>query len=56
VCIQGTERAGLERLLRYCARPPFALAHLHTLDAEHLIYHNHKPRSDSQRDLVLTPL
>lgn len=56
VCISGTDRAGLERLLRYCARPPFALAHLHTLDAAHLRYHNPKPRSDSPRDLVLTPL
>jgi len=56
VCISGTDRAGLERLLRYCARPPFALEHLHTLDAEHLLYHNPKPRSDSPRDLVLTPL
>jgi len=56
VCIEGRDRAGLERLLRYCARPPFALEHLHTLDAEHLIYHNPKPRSDSPRDLVLTPL
>lgn len=56
VCIQDTDRAGLERLLRYCARPPFALAHLHPLDAEHLIYHNPKPRSDSPRNLVLTPL
>jgi hypothetical protein len=36
--------------------PPFALEHLHTLDAEHLLYHNPKPRSDSPRDLVLTPL
>ena len=24
VCLGGTDRAGLERLLRYCARPPFA--------------------------------
>ena len=56
VCIGGRDREGLERLLRYCARPPFALEHLHPLDAEHLIYHNPKPRSDSPRDLVLTPL
>jgi hypothetical protein len=56
VCIQDTDRAGLERLLRYCARPPFALEHLHPLDADHLVYHNPKPRSDSPRDLVLTPL
>ena len=56
VCIGGADRAGLERLLRYCARPPSALEHLHPLDAEHLIYHNPKPRTDSPRDLVLTPL
>ena len=37
VCISGTDRAGLERLLRYCARPPFALEHLQQLDAEHLM-------------------
>ncbi len=56
VCIEGTDRAGLERLLRYCARPPFALEHLQQLDAEHLVYHSPKPRPDSTRDLVLTPL
>ena len=28
VCIQAHDRAGLERLLRYCARPPFALERL----------------------------
>ena len=28
----------------------------HPLDAEHLVYHNPKPRSDSPRELVLTPL
>jgi hypothetical protein len=31
----GHHRAGLERLLRYCARPPFALERLEVLDAEH---------------------
>lgn len=25
VCIQAHDRAALERLLRYCARPPFAM-------------------------------
>jgi hypothetical protein len=28
VRIQATDRAGLERLLRYCARPPFAIDRL----------------------------
>jgi hypothetical protein len=31
VRIEGEDRAGLERLLRYCARPPFALERLHAL-------------------------
>jgi hypothetical protein len=56
VRIEGTDRAGLERLLRYCARPPFDLAHLQQLDAEHLVYHSPKPRPDGPSDLVLTPL
>jgi hypothetical protein len=36
--IEGPDRAGLERLLRYCARPPFALERLEQLgdDALHL--------------------
>ena len=28
VCIEAHDRAGLERLLRYCARPPFAMERL----------------------------
>jgi hypothetical protein len=31
VRIDGHDRAGLERLLRYCARPPFALERLEQL-------------------------
>ncbi len=56
VRIEGNDRAGLERLLRYCARPPFALENLQQRDAEHLVYHCPKPRPDGPRDLVLTPL
>ena len=56
VRIEGNDRAGLERLLRYCARPPFALEHLQQRDAGHLVYHCPKPRPDGPRDLVLTPL
>ena len=29
VRIEGDDRAGIERLIRYCARPPFALERLH---------------------------
>lgn len=28
VCMAARDRAGLERLLRYCARPPFAMEEL----------------------------
>jgi len=56
VCIAGEDRAGLERLLRYCARPPFSLEHLQQFDAEHLVYHCPKPRPDGPSEWVLTPL
>ena len=56
VHIEGTDRPGLERLLRYCARPPFALEHLQQRDAEHLVYRSPKPRPNGQSELVLTPL
>ena len=38
VRIEGADRIGLEPLLRYCARPPFALEPLHQRDAAHLVY------------------
>ena len=56
VRIEGPDRPGLERLLRYCARPPFALEHLQQLDADHLVYHSPKPRPEAPGTLVLTPL
>jgi len=56
VRIEGADLAGRERLLRYGARPPFALEHLHQHDAEYLVYDIAKPRPDGARALVLTPL
>ena len=61
VRIEGADRIGLERLLRYCARPPFAPAHLHQRDAEQLVYRNPKPARGTAPGvpptaLVLTPL
>ena len=56
VRIEGADQAGRERLLRYGARPPFALAHLQQHDAAHLVYHCPKPRPDGPSALVLTPL
>jgi len=52
VRIEGNDRAGLERLLRYCARPPFALEHLHQSDAEHLVYHCPTITSQSHRNHI----
>ena len=56
VCIQSQDRAGLERLLRYCARPPFAMDRLRQRGAD-LVYHCPNPQTGGkQADLVLTPL
>lgn len=63
--IRGDDTAGLERLLRYCARPPFAMERLHRMGQEHLpkfhTAHCPKPQSGgaairgNQGDLILTP-
>jgi len=53
VCIEAHERCGLERLLRYCARPAFALERLREIDARHLVYESVKPGSVG---LMPTPL
>jgi hypothetical protein len=56
ICIQAQDRARLERLLRYCARPPFALERLRQRGAE-LVYHCPKSQSGGkQADLVLSAL
>jgi hypothetical protein len=38
VRIEGADRSGLERLLRYCARPPLALERLEQTSDEQLVY------------------
>jgi len=49
-----------ERLLRYCARPPFALERLELLDAERVVYRLPASSDSGQRDgataLMLTPM
>ena len=45
VCIQAHDRAALERLLRYCARPPFAMERLRKEGAA-LVYRCAKQRSE----------
>ena len=63
VCIEAHDRAALERLLRYCARPPFALDRLRKAGAA-LVYRCAKQYSEPSSDkrgarvdeLHLTPL
>jgi len=56
VRIADRDRAGLERLLRYCARPPFALERLDLLDEQRVIYRLPKPQRNGATALTLTPL
>jgi len=56
VCIEANDHAGRERLLRYCARPPFALGRLPALDRERLLYDGAKPGSGGSGPQRLTPL
>ena len=54
--IEGPDRAGLERLLRDCARPPFALERLEQVGEDQLVYRFTKPLADGRTELRLTPL
>jgi hypothetical protein len=58
VLIEARDRRGLERLLRYCARPVLALERLHWCDERHerLVYHLPKVQPDGHTTLPLTPL
>jgi hypothetical protein len=56
VRIEAADRAGRERLLRYCARPPFALDRLRELDPERLLYEGTKPGPGGGGPLLRTPL
>ena len=50
VCIEANDRAGLERLLRYCARPPFAMERLRKAGSE-LVYRCGKATQRTSRRL-----
>ena len=52
VRVGAHDRAGLERLLRYCARPPFALERLELLDDERVVYRLPKPQRDGTTALI----
>jgi len=49
VCIEADDRAALERLLRYCARPPFAMDRLRKEGAA-LVYRCAKQHSEPGSD------
>ena len=55
VRIEAHDRQGLERLLRYCARPAFAQERLRQLDPEHLVYESKKPGPGGKVSVLLTP-
>jgi len=58
VRIAADDRRGLERLLRYCARPVFAQERLAWAGEDHdrLVYRLPKPMPDGRITLYLTPL
>lgn len=58
VRLEANDREGLERLLRYCARPPLAAGHLQWRDEQHerLVYRLPKPGADGSPERVLTAL
>jgi hypothetical protein len=56
VRIEAQERDALERLLRYCARPAFALERLREIDPEHLVYESVKPGPGGSVSVILTPM
>jgi hypothetical protein len=56
VRIEAHDRPGLERRLRCCARPAFALERLRELAAEHLLYDSAKPGPRGALTLRRSPL
>ena len=55
VRIEGHDRTGLERLLRYCARPPFALDQLEQLPDDQLLYRFPSPSPMAARNCASGP-
>ena len=64
VRVEGDDRAGIERLVRYCSRPPLALERLHALgdssalasEGARLLYRLPEPDLQGRTALVLSPL
>ena len=55
VCAESWDRKGLERLLRYCARPPFASENLKTY-RDKVVYTPSKQTLSSIGFVQLTPI
>jgi hypothetical protein len=56
ITVRAGDRDGLERLCRYCARPPFSLERLSILADGRVAYRLRKPRRNGATHLVLEPL
>ena len=56
VTLPASDRQGLERLVRYCARPPLSAERLGRLNDQTLVYSLRKPTIDGRTELYLTPL
>ena len=56
VLIPDWDRVGLEKLLRYCARPPIALGRLVMLDDKTVAYRLKKPDIQGRDTLFLSPV
>jgi hypothetical protein len=56
VTIPGWDRQGLERLVRYCARPPLSQDRLGRLNEQTLVYSLRRPTADGRTELLLTPI
>ena len=58
ILIADSDRKGLETLLRYCDRPPFAAGRLHATvgNNETLAYQLKNPLPDGKTVLILQPL
>ena len=56
MCIEAWDRGALERLTRYCARPPFAAGRLAPIDEKTVAYELRKPTQDGRSCLFMDPL
>jgi len=56
VTIPGWDRHGLERLVRYCARPPLSQERLGRASDQMLVYSLRTATADGRTEFYLTPL